>query len=466
MIKFTDKILDNVHGFIDITEVEKKIIELPIFKRLQHIKQLSLVDWIFPGAEHTRYIHSLGVMHIADQMALHLNYDDEHRTLVRLAGLLHDLGHYPLSHEGETAYMDTYDKADEFISNNAKHIKEKIDKIDSELSLSRMSIPKEYHHERITIKVISENKSIAKIIADDCCQFPLVTIENICDIITGNTRKKELSGLIQLIHSELDADRIDYLMRDATFSGTCYGTFELGFFLRNLKKFQFNDFEIIGISKKGIAMADQFLINRFFSYNQVVFNRHVAILGKMVSLLMREYRQTQSFINKDLLAKHIEEHEKTETYNKFTDILFWSELHKDNRLADVLLNKISNALLHNNEIGYVSDEKMIISDDWKKIKSEIQNTNMYKSLMAPKKNNIQLFHEMMFTKQVPIEKYRDQAEREHYQIDNMLVKVYQEAIVVFDDDGSNLRLLVDCPESIMSQLYKTKLCILREYSIV
>ena len=72
--------------------MEKEIIELPIFKRLQSIKQLGLTNWIFPGAEHTRFIHSLGVMHLADQMAIQLRYSGEERQLVRLAGLLHDIG--------------------------------------------------------------------------------------------------------------------------------------------------------------------------------------------------------------------------------------------------------------------------------------------------------------------------------------------------------------------------------------
>ena len=98
-IDYVDKILDPVHGFIDITEVERRIIELPIFKRLQSIKQLSLTNWVFLGAEHTRYIHSLGVMYIADQMACHLGiFSDEQRQLLRLAGLLHDIGHYPHKH--------------------------------------------------------------------------------------------------------------------------------------------------------------------------------------------------------------------------------------------------------------------------------------------------------------------------------------------------------------------------------
>ena len=71
-IEFVDRILDPVHGFIDVTQVEKEIIELPIFKRMQSLKQLSLTNWVFPGAEHTRYMHSLGVMHIADLMAKNL----------------------------------------------------------------------------------------------------------------------------------------------------------------------------------------------------------------------------------------------------------------------------------------------------------------------------------------------------------------------------------------------------------
>ena len=68
-IEFVGQVLDNVHGFIPYTAAEKKIIDTQLFKRLQSIKQLSVVNWVFPGSEHTRFIHSLGVMHIADKMA-------------------------------------------------------------------------------------------------------------------------------------------------------------------------------------------------------------------------------------------------------------------------------------------------------------------------------------------------------------------------------------------------------------
>lgn len=69
-ITFVGQILDNVHGFIPYTASEEAIMNTQLFKRLQSIKQLSVVNWVFPGSEHTRFIHSLGVMHIADKIAI------------------------------------------------------------------------------------------------------------------------------------------------------------------------------------------------------------------------------------------------------------------------------------------------------------------------------------------------------------------------------------------------------------
>ena len=92
-IEFVGRVLDNVHGFIYYTSAEEKIMNTLLFKRLQSIKQLSIVNWVFPGSEHTRYIHSLGVMYIADKIAMRLELSMEERKIVRLAGLLHDIGH-------------------------------------------------------------------------------------------------------------------------------------------------------------------------------------------------------------------------------------------------------------------------------------------------------------------------------------------------------------------------------------
>lgn len=147
---FTDKILDNVHGFIEFTQVEKELIELPVFKRLQGIKQLGLTNWIFPGAEHTRFIHSLGVMHVADQMAVQLGYDGEKRQLVRLSGLLHDIGHYPLSHVGERAYKAKEDGTGDVLERQRAHVRQTIESLDEEPFLYMQQAGNPYHHEQVT----------------------------------------------------------------------------------------------------------------------------------------------------------------------------------------------------------------------------------------------------------------------------------------------------------------------------
>ena len=99
-----DHILDSQYGQIGLTEVERKIERLPLFKRLHSVSQLGLVNWIVPCALHTRYTHSLGVMHVAGQMALNINsnvgyqfFDESEIQIIRLAGMLHDIGHYLMS---------------------------------------------------------------------------------------------------------------------------------------------------------------------------------------------------------------------------------------------------------------------------------------------------------------------------------------------------------------------------------
>src|SRR5262245_1770892 len=94
-------IRDPIHNFIELTDEEVKLIATPLFQRLRRIKQLALASLLYPGALHTRFDHTLGVCCVAGLMAKRLNLSDYERRLVRLAALLHDLGHGPFSHVSE-----------------------------------------------------------------------------------------------------------------------------------------------------------------------------------------------------------------------------------------------------------------------------------------------------------------------------------------------------------------------------
>lgn len=233
-IDFTKKILDNVHGFIPYTEEEGKIINLPLFRRLQGIKQLSLIDRVFPGAEHTRFIHSLGVMHIADKIAIQLGYSDNERKIIRFAGLLHDIGHYPLSHVCERAYKEYQVKESDHSLPDSRGVKKQIDSISNKVKTDFMNPSSGAHHEAISADIVRKSKEIRDIIIPSCGEE---AIEQICAMIVGDGKSAGLDkAMVQILHAEIDADGIDYMLRDALFSGTSFGSFEIDMLINHMKK--------------------------------------------------------------------------------------------------------------------------------------------------------------------------------------------------------------------------------------
>ena len=377
-LRICDHILDNIYGQIGITEVEKQIERLAIFKRLHSVSQLGLVNWIFPCALHTRYTHSVGVMHVAGQMAEHINqnvweslggknfFDDCDIQIIRLSGLLHDIGHYPMSHNVEQAYCDAYKEIDYEQSGVLEHLKhyvncpdflhpepERIEKTTSgdKDFFEKYSGSKWPHHESAGQEIITHNKEIASAIKWSFVLLPSadgskwvlnskfstgqdtysdesvnqIVKDIVCmigDIVVGNYGKStfypwhdKYSAMVQLIHSDLDADNLDYLLRDATFSGTSYGVMDMGILLNSLTvaKLQWSgDFleeerYLVGIRKKGLGCVEQFLLNKFLAYTQMIFSKYASVLEAMLlrvewSGYVWGHKVTATFIYRENLA--------------------------------------------------------------------------------------------------------------------------------------------------------------------
>ena len=491
-IVFVDRILDPVHGFIDLTEVESEIVKLPIFKRMQSLKQLSLTNWVFPGAEHTRYMHSLGVMHIADMMAVNLwdvqngcaRYNDGERQLLRLAGLLHDIGHYPLSHLTEQVYNMPLEEESNTLFSHNKDIKERIDALEKAQSKipdymkDRSSKP--LHHESVGATVIRHDQQIREIIAKYC---PFIDIEDICSIIIGCVdRNPQIAAMVQLLHSELDADGIDYVMRDATFSGTSYGGFELGLLLRNLRVTSYGSgIEVVGVRPKGISVVDQYLISKYFAYTQVIFNRHVAIFEEMAVLFSKALLSQlgSPYPRQKSLVRIAETHEQNDQFLRFTDRTFWSQLDEKARenmggLVDEYLLKIHDRLQHYQEFDMSDNGEIIITSSEKpKIVQTLRESDIYQRLLRQNEDRLTLYHERGFTSQIREDDFRrvlrEQFKNDsHERLEEKFVKYnekrLQEGIAVIDEQKP-LHLLADDSRSIMSHLYSTKTHILREYIV-
>lgn len=546
-IVFVNHILDNVHGFIGLTDLENKIEMLPIFKRLQDISQLGLVKRIFPCALHNRYIHSLGVMHIIDQMALHLNiFNSAERQLLRLAGMLHDLGHYPLSHDLEQVYdieKNVLRKENtplkEIFSVEAAESVNKIMQVEpmveeEPIPVDKIQKPKRklivkgpFHHESVTAKVIRSSTSIRAIIVegikegtfdeigrspskfsdDEMEDFATRIISDICALIQGDGDYKYEEGafpryftaMIQMLHSELDADRIDYLLRDATFSGATYGSFDIGLLLQNLAVKECTIGEehawIVGVKEKGIGCADQYMMNRYLAYTQVIFHKYTSIIGKMLRevVLWMMNQPGFDFYDQDTVKKIVEQHETTGYYLAFTDSYFFNRLNAINKGVDGCPDDVYYFVeqLKNFRSLDVKAED-VFAGDTQHQKEHIEKTECYKYILDLEKrhafeyvNGLYLFDNKKLTDHVPFhifeknfraynETHQERLSEEElsrgelpkaelsfekYQIDRLM-----DGLAVISDDEDELPfLLLDAPRSIMTEIYDMRQLMFREY---
>jgi len=315
-------IFDVLYGFIPLTECEQKIINSPFFQRLRWIKQLGFSNYIFPGAEHNRFAHAIGVMHSMHQMikALGIGVSDYdlfhskskskeatlHKSL-RIAALLHDIGTFPFSHAIEYAYIR---------HGNDNRRRQKPGK----------ELPNSHEHlGSFIIKNTFYKGGISEIL-----ESYGLDIQMISKIIKG-----ESPHLIanQLMHSDLDADRMDYLIRDSHYTGIKYGQFDREYILSNLETFSIGKSQLgFGIRESAIHAVEDFLISRFSWYSQVIKNQGSAKFDIMSSHI------AQAFLQKDLIYQF---HDLLEMiHNKDERFFWWNDIYFMNRCQEIRFNRL------------------------------------------------------------------------------------------------------------------------------
>jgi HD superfamily phosphohydrolase len=224
------KIFDEIHGYIELNECETKLIDTPIFQRLRRIRQTSLSYLVYPGATHTRFSHSLGTFHLASRLGAKLakngQITEEELLHLRVAALLHDIGQLPLSHAIEPYY-----------------------------------IPKGINNSLMRRDIINNTE-----IKDILNEFG-IDYRKILEVYYGE------SSLSSIIDSDVDTDRMDYLMRDSKHTGVILGNIDLE---RLLDTVSYQDSKIL-ILEKGLHTLENFYISRLHMYQAVYY--HKTILG-------------------------------------------------------------------------------------------------------------------------------------------------------------------------------------------
>jgi HD superfamily phosphohydrolase len=246
-------IADPIHGLMDFTADQKKlikpIIDHPCFQRLRHIKQLGLADLVFPGAVHTRFNHSLGVAFLAKRLSESLKLDETPANETIIAALLHDIGHGPFSHAFE----------DLLKVKNQGDVKANVD------------------HEKWTQHFISR-------LTQDGAMNGLDS-ERVCNILC-NPGKIDRDQ-VDIVSSQLDADRLDYLLRDSHFCGVTYGKFDLNWLVRCIQRIPETSVgNRLGIDRKGISAVEQFLMARRLMTKNVYYHHKVKVAEKYLVLFL------------------------------------------------------------------------------------------------------------------------------------------------------------------------------------
>lgn len=283
------EIRDPIHGSIVINDAEVKVLDSLAYQRLRMIKQLGFAEFSFPGATHNRYLHSIGVCHLASLAfdAIFKDFDFSRsevkirlRQVTRLAALLHDIGHGPLSHTTEEV-MPLLSELNLKIYDQRRN--------DIPLSDKSRAQDRQANHEDYTIKFITDS-TLTKVLQT---QFPDIAPIHIACLIDKTLACPDdffteqgldfRSVLSQIISSELDADRMDYLERDAFFCGTNYGRVETNWLLSNMTYQAVNDELFLALNKRALYTFDDFLLARHHMHLMVYFHHKSIIYEELLN---------------------------------------------------------------------------------------------------------------------------------------------------------------------------------------
>jgi len=322
-----DKVFkDPIHQYIYVQDsIIWRLINTKEFQKLRRVKQLGTTYFTFHGAEHSRFSHSLGVYEITRKIISDFeknqtwNWAKEERLIALIAAILHDVGHGPFSHSIEGVFNT--------------------------------------NHEEWSKKIIMGDTEINKVLVEVDNQLP----NYISDVLD----KKSIYPVIEdIISSQLDADRMDYLLRDAYYTGVNYGTFDLERILRVLRIY---DNRLV-VKESGMHSVEDYLMSRYQMYWQVYFHPVTrsgeVLLRKIFSrakeLFHNDYKFNYLFSSVENLFRGelgIEDYFWLDDSFIFTLFNLWTK-EKDIILADLTSRFINRRLFHYVDYEPIEQEKL------------------------------------------------------------------------------------------------------------
>ena len=261
---------DPVHKRIAFNEFERGIIDHPFFQRLRFISQLGFIQaYVYPGAVHDRFSHALGAMHVAGRLfgrivesagvtfSSRLSQDEIEglRSRVRLAGLLHDIGHGPFSHASEIVFPKLRELPMDWSAWRGE-------------PGDRQAVHEDYSV--LLIQTLARENVLEKQLAQDICSLIHADAEPSAWLTGLESRVPSLQKVLKgLISGEVDCDRMDYLLRDSYFCGVAYGQYDIDWLISSMGVQVHDGGLVFTISENGVRAFEDLLLARYHMIDQV-----------------------------------------------------------------------------------------------------------------------------------------------------------------------------------------------------
>jgi len=445
---------DPVHGSIKVSETELAVINTPSFQRLRGLKQLGLAEYVFPGATHTRFAHSLGALHIASQMLVaiennhkkkyrrkRLPFTDDEKQKIRLAALLHDVGHLPLSHAMEQPIQRKLaEKPPPSLQEKAQRTERQARVFGDLDSTANADLDDTFSHETYGMQLLVRRGDLT---------------EALGEFNEGNEIGKiftkahfDLYKYSQFITGTIDADRIDFLLRDSMAAGVSYGSIDLKYLLDNINYEV--ETEQFYVDYSGIHALEHFITARYFLYN---IYYHKTVMGFEL-LAKHGYYRMMNDKNVEVVSSMEDLHRitnNTDKFMRFNDDYFWAKLCEwkpkkkmDKAIKRALLQRIPLVELFSERILPSDSKNTDSSGDYNVLDNKLYPNRDFdeilKTFKVDRRNLALLEHKIKFEEITPLTGREAKPDPE---------KEWALCNVFYD---GKVRKLIDVKASIISQL--------------
>jgi len=295
MRQYWGEIKDPVHGYVYITEAEKQVIDTYPVQRLRRLRQLAGAEYVYPAANHTRFEHCVGVMHLAGLMAenpyLSKHFSDDEYQLIRIAALLHDVGHGPFSHIFEHLLVKFLHKT----------------------------------HEDINVWIVqkSELRDIIKKIG--------FNPDEVAKLSVGWLHKPKRAFMDQIIRSAVDVDKLDFIVRDTYHTGAQYGYVDVFRLIQTLDVLDQN----LAVDLGALSALESFILARVESFKSIYFHRVGRAAQLMLANAMEEAKDELGLIDFKTPVEYL----------ALDDYTVWTMLKKSKKSRRIIENLEKRRLL-------------------------------------------------------------------------------------------------------------------------